>query len=104
MNTGRGEITGLDWTPNKIRIETDGGGGMLMLNINFDRGWIRIGESLSDPENISGILGVSLSAGTEEVELEYRPRSFYWGAAISTGALALWVLAWYKQERTELEV
>ena len=88
MNSGQGRISQLRWTPNHIRVETDGGGGMLMFNINYDPGWKQVGDSSEGVLNRSGIIGLELPEGVREVEIAYWPRSFTLGAAIS-GAMVL---------------
>jgi hypothetical protein len=96
MNTGSGKITETQWTPNRVRVETDGGGGMLMLNINYDPGWREIGKSNATLVDNSGIIGIDVPTGTREIEIAYRPNSFYWGATISAttaSAAALCLLA-----------
>jgi uncharacterized membrane protein YfhO len=65
---------------------------MLKLNINYDPGWQVMGsESLSLAE-VDGVIGINLRKGRRVVELAYRPKTFFVGAAVS--ALTLLLIAY----------
>jgi hypothetical protein len=81
--TGAGEITELALTPNRVRVTTDGGGGLLKLNINYDPGWqVVAGKPLSLAE-VDGVIGINLPAGRRTLELAYRPTAFWVGAGVT---------------------
>jgi len=95
MESGAGKVSAIESTPNLVRITTDGGGGMLRVNINYDPGWKVIGKEALTLAEFDGVIGVNVSPGREIVELIYRPKSFSIGAAISGVTLALIALVFH---------
>ena len=79
---GRAE-TEVSLTPNRIRVATDGGGGLLKLNVNYDPSWQIVGSPALSLAEVDGVIGINLPPGRTVVELAYRPKAFYYGAAVS---------------------
>jgi uncharacterized membrane protein YfhO len=82
-----------DLTPNRVRVETEGSGGLLRLNINYDPGWKSVGDVSLSVAEFDGTLAVSIPEGAQEVVLAYRPTSFYAGAAVSFVTLLAFAVA-----------
>ena len=80
-------------TPNRVRVETEGSGGLLRLNINYDPGWKSVGDVSLSVAEFDGTLAVSIPEGAQEVVLAYRPTSFYAGAAVSFVTLLAFAVA-----------
>lgn len=99
--SGNGTITGLSLTPNRVRVSTDGGGGLLKLNINYDPGWQVVGGEPLSLAEFDGVIGINLPRARETVELAYRPRAFFVGAAISVLTLMGIVYVFWMRRRAE---
>jgi len=83
IEDGQATVLGCDFTPNRIRVETDGGGGRLFINVNYDPGWRLQGSSSSRLFAERGLLAIDLTPGVDRVEVVYLPHSFVIGAATS---------------------
>jgi hypothetical protein len=84
------EVVGFDWTPNRLRIETNGQARLLVVNQNYDPGWMVAAGWPT--RTVDGLLAVSLPPGRSEVTLVYMPHAFWRGALVSLTTLALVVL------------
>ena len=67
-------------------------GGLLKLNINYDPSWQIVGGDALSLAEVDGVIGINLPPGRKVVELAYRPRAFFFGAAVSL--VALLGIAW----------
>jgi hypothetical protein len=78
------------WSPNRVRVETDGS-GFLLLNQNYIRGWQADGKAAADRH---GLIGAPIRPNVRSIDFEYHPTSFRIGVGLSlVGAvLALWLL------------
>jgi hypothetical protein len=91
------EVSILEYRPTRVvvraRIDRP---GLLVLTDTYDRDWSALRSGMSVPIHLTDGLfrGVLLPAGESEVIFYYRPRTLYWGAAISVLAFIAWVLLW----------
>jgi uncharacterized membrane protein YfhO len=79
----KGRVKKCEITPNKILVETNGHGKILIINMNYDPGWKTRGETALKVFPLRGIIAVELQPGQKKCELAYLPKSFFWGAIIS---------------------
>jgi hypothetical protein len=84
-----GRIEDLEVTPNRIALRATGEGAWLFINRNFDEGWKIRGDDALKIANMKGLLAVWLKRGSREVELVYRPDTFFWGALVSGASLLI---------------
>jgi hypothetical protein len=84
-------VSGLEWTPNRIRIRVDGPGRLVLSEIAYP-GWkARVDGASAPVETYAGDLrSVIVTAGEHEVVFAFVPVSVSWGAAL--GILALLAL------------
>ncbi len=84
-----GRVAISSWSPNRIELESNGGGGTLVLSEIMYPGWQAwVDGNPATVETVEGLLrGVALSAGKHQVIFEYRPLTVYLGAGIS-------IIAW----------
>ena len=84
-----GKVTQYRFTPNRIRVTTNGRGKTLVINQNFDSGWKAGGNQFLQVTPRNGLISVDPPLGEKEIELVYLPYSFLAGALISLTALLL---------------
>ena len=70
-------------TPNEVGVETDGRAGLVVFNVNYDRGWKLATPGAPAPIEQRGRLAVALPAGTTHLTLRYRPVEFERGALVT---------------------
>lgn len=94
LQTNTMEVLESSDTHIKGRIRFDES-GMLFTSIPYDPGWkIKVNGMETEPiELLDGFIGLSLPAGTYELEFEYIPDGFMEALPISLGALIL-ILFW----------
>jgi len=83
FESGDGRVAALTLTPNRIRVSTEGAGGVLRLNVNHDPGWKIVSGDSSSLAELDGLIGVNVPPGPNTFELAYRPTSFALGTGIS---------------------
>jgi uncharacterized membrane protein YfhO len=79
------EATLTEWTPNRIRVEAEGP-GLLVLSEVYDPDWrVRVDEEAAEMLRVDGILrGVYLTTdGLHQVVFTYRPAGLALGGAVS---------------------
>jgi hypothetical protein len=94
---GSADIT--DYQPSTVRITTRSIGSALLVTTQPDYpGWLAsIDGQAADLLNVNyAFLGMVVPDGTHTIELEYRPFSVYFGAAISLLALIAVSIAWWR--------
>lgn len=86
-------VTG--FTANRVELSASlSQAGLLVINEQYDDGWVAAVTSLDDDDSSSPrsadvlrtnriMRGVLLPPGNHQVVLRYRPRSFFWGAWVS---------------------
>jgi membrane protein YfhO len=87
-----GEAHVREMRAGRVRIATDSSsGGLLVHSASYSKGWRAVVDGSPVPlYRTDGLLqGVPIPKGRHEVLLEYRPRSFDVGAAVSLVSLAL---------------
>ncbi|HET6423991.1 MAG TPA: hypothetical protein VFG20_09930 [Planctomycetaceae bacterium] len=95
---GVGSVGVVDYGPHQIHVRAEVTAvGTLVLTDLDDPDWIvTVDGQLASSSRINMYRGVALSAGSHEVVWSYRPRSVYWGAILSAGALLLLLtMGWY---------
>ena len=93
--SGPGRVEAWHVTPNRIEVETDGGGGMLGINMNHHAGWEEDGADPGEVTSREGLIALRLPPGRANAALIYRPSSFFFGAgcsAVFLGVLLVIVL------------
>jgi hypothetical protein len=101
VRTGQGdeEVREAEWTPNRIRLEVEGP-GLLVLSEVYDPDWrVQVDGETATMVRVDGILrGVPLDAGHHQVTFAYRPAGLEAGLALTgLGMLCvvmLWVVGW----------
>ena len=73
-----------------------------MLNINYDPGWQVVGGEPLSLAEFDGVIGINLPSARQTVELAYRPRAFFVGAAVSVLTLlgivyVFWYVFWMRR-------
>lgn len=72
------------WSPNKLKINLEiEKSDYLVINQNYFPGW-RIKNSNKQPIAFNGLLAVKVQPGDKEIELYYLPKSFIYGAVITS--------------------
>jgi hypothetical protein len=99
----------IEWTPNRIRVEAEGP-GLLVLSEVYDPDWqVRVDEKGAELMRVAGILrGVHLEEGQHQVTFTYWPSGLTAGIALAMAGwmsvMALWVLGglriWKKRNRS----
>jgi hypothetical protein len=88
---GPGTVTATSLSPNRIRLETDGEAGLVVLSESFDPGWHATlagpGTSLPLHRTDALVMGIEVPAGRQTVMLSYQPRLWREGLLASLGAL-----------------
>ncbi len=94
----------LEWTPNRIVVEAEGP-GLLVLSEVYDPDWrAQVAGRETEVVRVDGILrGVYLDAGAQRVELVYQPAGLWLGASATalgwTGVAVLAALGWRDRRR-----
>jgi hypothetical protein len=86
------EVVRVDFTPNRVTIDSAGAGGTLLVNQNFHTGW-RVEGGLGGTKNLDGLLAVDVGPGPQTVTFTFLPSSFLIGAGVSLTAWTLIALA-----------
>ncbi len=98
---GSGHVSDVSVTPNAISVETNGLGGILVFNINFDPGWKAVNLPDLEPFARAGRVAFELPKNERSFEIAYRPSAFFAGAAVSgfAGLIVLALLCFDPQRR-----
>jgi uncharacterized membrane protein YfhO len=96
-DTSRVEISLYEATRIVVRVETPEP-GLLVLTDTYDPEWVatRNGETVEIHPTDGLFRGVLVPAGRSELIFRYRPRRFYWGAAISAVTAVLGSILWLR--------
>ena len=96
-DTSRVEISLYEATRIVVRVETPEP-GLLVLTDTYDPEWVvtRDGEAVPIHPTDGLFRGVLVPAGRSELIFRYRPRRFYWGAAISAVTAVLGSILWIR--------
>jgi hypothetical protein len=95
-NPSMDEARIIEWTPNRIRVEVEGP-GLLILSEVYDPDWqVRVDGQSAELVRVAGILrGVYLQEGQHQVTFAYWPSGLTAGIALTAAAVAaafgLWV-------------
>jgi hypothetical protein len=95
LSEGAGVARVVERSPGWLAIRADTPqGGLLVISQTWDAGWRAEvdGEQVSLLRTDLLLQGLSLPAGTHRVELAYRPSPLRWGAILTLGTLALWLV------------
>ena len=79
------------------------GDALVLFSMNDDRGWRARVDGRSAPIVVAdgALMAVAVGAGSHRVELDYRPRSFIAGAAVTFATIiGLAVFVWYDGRRS----
>ncbi len=103
IQTGEGSgdwrrVDTLDWTPNRIAINTAGPGLLVLSEIDYP-GWrARLDGNPLEIHTVDGLLrGVTLPEGDHRVEFIFQPFWVYIGSAISLITCILLVVLWMRR-------
>jgi uncharacterized membrane protein YfhO len=99
-------IVPVEETPEHLRLRaTVTGPALLVVGDNHLPGWEARVDGARAPVLRADytLRGVALEPGAHEVELAYRPRPVYAGAAVSAAALALTAWLWRAARRRDRE-
>jgi len=94
----------LEWTPNRVRIEAEGP-GLLVLSEIYDLDWrAEVDGEAAEVARTNGILrGVYLREGQHQVRFVYWPAGLWAGCAVTAMGLicaaALWATGWWRERR-----
>jgi hypothetical protein len=92
---GTSQVRSLELTPNRVHAVVEGGGGRIVVNQNFHRGWKVLAPPGARLGVHRGLLAVDVPAGRMELRLAFAPGSFRIGATISALAwCAVLLLRW----------
>ena len=80
FEVGGGRVRSVRITPNRIRVETNARGGLLVINQNYDPGWKAELPHRSIVTTFQGLLAVELPPSRSDAVLIYRPASVIKGA------------------------
>ena len=88
-------VTRLAWTPNRILIEAEGPGRLVISELSYPGWQVRLNGAGHELEQAADPLrSISLPAGAQQVELFFRPWTVYGGAAITLVTLAILSALW----------
>ncbi|MDP8298422.1 MAG: hypothetical protein P9L88_00745 [Candidatus Tantalella remota] len=96
------KVKSMEWSSNRIIVDVEQAQpDNLIINQNYDKEW---GSPNGRVYDAGGLLGLELSgAGTEKVELIYRPGALYAGAAVSLitllAAIMFLMIPWMKRKK-----
>lgn len=88
---GDRSISGIDWSPNQIRVEAEGPGRLVLSEVDYP-GWVAEVDGAEVPiQPYDGLLRtVQLATGGHEVVFSFRPPTVYAGVLLSVlGVLCL---------------
>lgn len=90
----------VEWTPNRIVIDAQGP-GLLVLSEVYDPDWrVTVDESLAPVLRVDGILrGVYLEQGMHRAEFTYWPQGLGWGIGVTSVALVSLLALWGADRR-----
>jgi uncharacterized membrane protein YfhO len=93
----------VEWTPNRIRLEVEGP-GLLVLSEVYDPDWqVRVDERCADLVRVTGILrGVYLEDGQHRVTFAYWPSGLTLGIVLAATGWVSVVVLWLVSQRREL--
>jgi uncharacterized membrane protein YfhO len=86
---GAGRVTDVSVTPNAVAIETNGLGGVLVFNINYDPDWKVANRPDLVPYARAGRVALEVPEGARNLGIAYRPAAFFVGAAVSGSTVVL---------------
>jgi hypothetical protein len=93
----------VEWTPNRIRVEAEGS-GLLVLSEVYDPDWqVQVDGEIAQVVRVAGILrGVYLEEGQHQVTFAYWPSGLTVGIVLTTAAVvvALGLLVLEKRGRS----
>ena len=85
----------LAWTPNRILIEAEGPGRLVISEMSYPGWQVRLNGAEHELEQGADPLrSISLPAGAQQVELFFRPWTVYAGAAVTLVTLAILSALW----------
>jgi len=92
---GGGEAEVRQWSPNRIVVEADGPGRLVVGEVMVS-GWeARVDGAWTPIETVDDLFrGVPLPVGHHQVVFEFRPRAVFYGAWLTAAGLAALVLIW----------
>jgi hypothetical protein len=91
-------VESLHWTPNKITIQANGPGMLVLSEIAYPGWQVSVDGLRSQVQTVDGLLrGVILSPGNHEVAFAFHPVTVYVGAVISLLGAAIVVLLWVRR-------
>jgi len=92
---GGGEAEVRQWSPNRIVVEADGPGRLVVGEVMVS-GWeARVDGARTPIETVDDLFrGVPLPVGHHQVVFEFRPRAVFYGAWLTAAGLAALVLIW----------
>ena len=102
---GSGEVTGTvvatRWEPDLLQLEVEGGGGELVVNEAFARGWAATmdGAAVGIERVNLAVRGVVVPAGRHTVVLTYRTPGLWAGAIVSALVLGGLIAAAFARRR-----
>jgi uncharacterized membrane protein YfhO len=92
-------VSKLTWTPNRILIEAEGPGRLVISEMSYPGWQVRLNGAEYELERSAHPLrSISLPAGAQRVELFFRPWTVYGGAAITLVTLAVLSALWLIRE------
>lgn len=102
----QGEVDYNRVSPERIELQVNSPGpGFVVISETHFPGWEASVDGKAVPliQTNHSLMGVAVPAGSHDVEIVYRPASFYWGAALSIVGLlicvALFLLSALKKEK-----
>ena len=92
-------VSKLTWTPNRILIEAEGPGRLVISEMSYPGWQVRLnGAEHELQQSAHPLRSISLPAGTQQVELFFRPWTVFGGAAITLVTLAVLSAMWLIRE------
>jgi hypothetical protein len=96
------EVRDFQFSPNRIRVRTSGGGGSVVINQNYHSGWTVVSGDARSVVNRGGLIGVEgIPPGERAFTVAFRPVTFSIGSAIGVAAIAIFLacLRWERVAR-----